>query len=148
MNYENMAKELMSIMEKSHKATRHIREPLGGEAFVLYQVSRSVGSITPSDISCNIGVSTARVATTLKNLEKKEMIVREIDKDDRRKILIKITEKGKEEVEKNYNHLLNNTIEMLVFLGEDDANEFIRIKKRLAQRNKELAEKCSNKMED
>ncbi len=148
MDYENMAKELIGLMEQDHKASRHIREPLGGEAFVLFQVANCEGTTTPSDISSSMGVSSARVAATLKNLEKKEMIIREVDKDDRRKIQIKITKKGIEEVEKNYNLLLNRTVEVVKFLGLDDASEFIRIKKRIVTRKIELAKSRQNNCND
>ena len=43
-------------------------------------------------------MSTARIASILKSLEEKECIVREVDKKDKRKILVKITDKG----QKNY----------------------------------------------
>ncbi len=144
MDYENMAKELMSIMEKDHRLTRHVREPIGGEAFVLFVIFRCGGYTTPSEISYTTGVSTARVAATLKNLEKKELIMREIDTEDRRKVQIRITNKGEKEVEKNYNQLLNNTIKMLSYLGEDDSKEFIRIKKRLLERKHDLVDECTN----
>ncbi len=145
MSYEDMAKDLMSVMEKDHRATRHMHKgPIGGEAFVLFLISRCGGSAIPSDISAHTGVSTARVAATLKSLERKGLIMREIDSEDRRKVQIKITEAGEAEVRMNYNKLLNNTVEMLSFLGEKDASEFIRIKKRIAERNVKLMEEISN----
>ncbi len=145
MNYEELAKELMSVMEKDHRVTRNVQKgPIGGETFVLFLISKSGGTAIPSDISAYTGVSTARVAATLKSLERKGLIIREIDSEDRRKVQITITEAGKADVEMNYNMLLNRTIEMLSFLGEKDANDFIRIKKRLAERNAKLMEEKLN----
>ncbi len=49
----------------------------------------------PSDIARYTTTSTARIATILNNLEDKKMITREISREDRRKILVGITDKGK-----------------------------------------------------
>jgi DNA-binding MarR family transcriptional regulator len=93
--------------------------------------------VIPSEISNEVGISTARVAATLNSLESKGWVTRKIDVNDRRRILVEMTPEGKEQVEKHFQMIMNTTTNMLEYLGEHDANEYVRIMKRLAERRPE-----------
>nr|WP_305145035.1 MarR family winged helix-turn-helix transcriptional regulator [Anaerotignum propionicum] len=118
----------------SHK---EIHDSVHGENFVLLFISQRGGKVIPSDISNEMGISTARVAAALNSLEKKGLIIRRIDAEDRRRILIDLTDSGMEQVKNHYSMVLNMVKNMLHFLGEKDAKEFIRIMKRLAEKGPE-----------
>ena len=60
------------------------------------------------------------------------MIVRRIDAEDRRRILIEVTELGKEQAHKQYQMIMSMVMNMLKYLGEEDSLEFIRIMKKLS----------------
>ncbi|MCQ4936433.1 MULTISPECIES: MarR family winged helix-turn-helix transcriptional regulator [Anaerotignum] len=139
MDFEQMAQEYLETMYYMRKINSHkeIHDSVHGENFVLLFISQRGGKVIPSDISNEMGISTARVAAALNSLEKKGLIIRRIDAEDRRRILIDLTDSGMEQVKNHYSMVLNMVKNMLHFLGEKDAKEFIRIMKRLAEKGPE-----------
>jgi len=139
VDFEQMAQEYLETMYYMRKINSHkeIHDSVHGENFVLLFISQRGGKVIPSDISNEMGISTARVAAALNSLEKKGLIIRRIDAEDRRRILIDLTDSGMEQVKNHYSMVLNMVKNMLHFLGEKDAKEFIRIMKRLAEKGPE-----------
>jgi len=134
MEHFELAVELLNVFQTLQKtiAQKHINDATKGEKFVLHYITLSGGEVLPGEIGCETHVSSARVAATLNSLEKKGLITRQIDEGDRRKILVRITQKGREVDEENHNALLKEVTEMLSHLGENDAKELIRIIYKLA----------------
>ncbi|MCM1514792.1 MAG: transcriptional regulator [Anaeroplasma bactoclasticum] len=89
--------------------------------------------LTPSELSRIQQLSSGRIATTLKTLEKKQLIERNIDRIDKRRSIIQLTEKGREMAEKIIKITVQKFENIVEKLGEQDALEFIRILKRLAE---------------
>lgn len=139
MDFTSLAKEFMSIMNqlRMRGTQKRISESMHGEIFVLNYINQHGGNVIPSEISNEVGISTARVAATLNSLENKGWITRMIDVNDRRRILVDMTPEGKEQVEQHFKIIMNTTAKMLEYLGEDDAKEYIRIMRKLAERNPE-----------
>ena len=135
MGYDELAIELMDEMKSLHsvKPQKHINEAFRGEAFILDYVASKKGGVLPSEIGHQMDVSSARVANALNNLEKKEMITRRIDNRDRRKIVIELTDKGREMALAHNKTVQDFISKMLSLLGEDDAREYVRLQKRLTQ---------------
>ena len=139
MEYEKLSREYMEIMYKmrKRKAQKQVSDSMHGEHFVLFYISRHEGNVIPSDISNEMGISSARIAAALNGLEGKGYIVRSIDVTDRRKILIQLTDAGREQVQKHHQEIMGITTHMLEYLGEKDAKDLIRIMKRLADKGPE-----------
>lgn len=135
MDYNKLALEFLNNMGAVRRAKpqKNIDEALHGENFILGYIARHGGDVNPGEISQEMGVSSARVATALNNLEKKGLITRQIDLNNRSKILVGITAEGKELTEKYFQEILGVATKMLEFLGEQDAKEYIRIMKKLAE---------------
>ena len=134
MDYSGLAIELLNKMRLLHKAKsqRCIDEALQGEAFVLHYIMLNDNDVLPSEISDEMNVSSARIAQTLNNIEKKGWITRQIDPNDRRKILVRLTPEGKTKAEKHHQAVISLAEKMLGLLGEHDAKEYVRITGRLA----------------
>jgi len=135
MDYAELASELLQKMRLFHQARplQNINETLCGETFVLRFVACRESGVPPGNISREMGVSSARIAAALGKLENKGLITRQIDKNDRRKILVEITQDGKEVAEKHMRSALAVAEEVLKSLGETDAKEYVRITGRLAE---------------
>ncbi len=134
MDYARLAEEFIHEMHafRRFKPQKSINESMHGEAFVLHHIATSGEPVIPSEISEAMGISGARIAATLNSLESKCYIIRQIDTSDRRRILVTLTEKGREQ-ERAYRSKLTETVEkMLRLLGEDDAREYIRITRKMA----------------
>ena len=139
MDYTNLAREFMEIMNQMRKCNIHkpISDSMHGEIFVRLYISKHEYNVIPSEISNEVGISTARVAATLNSLEKKGMITRKIDVNDRRRILVEMTPSGREQIENHFKMIMKITTNMLSYLGENDAKEYVRIMRRLAERSPE-----------
>ena len=146
MNYEELANQLL---ENSYKFRRNshqakIDESMRGEHFVLSYIDKMEGGVLPGEISNEMAISTARTAAALNSLENKGLIKREIDKNDRRRILVYLTPQGKELAEKRKRVVLESARNMLEWLGEEDAKEFVRIIGRFSEfpaKNRDQEEK-------
>ena len=135
MNYTELAMEFLKKMQVFHKARPHrnINEAFQGEAFVLHFIFLHGGDVLPGEISNEMDVSSARVAAALNSLENKGLITRQIDKSDRRKILVRLTQEGELLAEKHHQAVVEDAANMLTLLGEHDAKEYVRIISRLAE---------------
>lgn len=98
-----------------------------GEILILVSLWHLGVPVVPSDIAKKATMSTARVTAILNNLEEKGFITREIDKADRRKILVSITALGKENAILAKQETLAQVEEIFKEMGEKDAQEFIRL---------------------
>ena len=139
MTYEELAYEFMETMGRmrKHKSQKQMNDAMHGEQFVLFYIAKHEGDVIPSDISEEMGTSTARVAAALNGLESKGLITRKIDREDRRRILVNLTESGREQVKERYKSVMGVTVRMMEYLGEDDAKEMVRIMKRIAAKGPE-----------
>jgi DNA-binding MarR family transcriptional regulator len=135
MDYSALAVELLEKMQALHKTGphRHIIERLQGGAFVLHYISRRGEDVLPGEISQEMGVSSARIAAALNSLEGKGLLNRRIDSNDRRKILVSLTEEGKACADDLYNAVLKTAVKLLEMLGERDAGEYVRLTGRIAE---------------
>ncbi|MDR0219920.1 MAG: MarR family transcriptional regulator [Lachnospiraceae bacterium] len=135
MDYTQLALEFMEKMQLLHKAKpkKNLDDALHGEAFVLHFLANAEEEVLPGEIGQAMNVSSARIAQTLNNIEKKGFITRQIDPRDRRKIKVRLTQEGKAEAEKHHQKLVAWTTAILASLGEQDAKEYIRIMGRLAE---------------
>lgn len=135
MDYTELTSELLQQMHKLRKFQPHrnVSESLRGEMFIIQFLSQKTEPAIPSEISDIMGISSARIAATLNSLESKGMVSRNIDSGDRRKILVNLTEYGKSFAEEHRKMIFKDMENILMYLGKDDAKEFIRILKRLAE---------------
>jgi DNA-binding MarR family transcriptional regulator len=135
LDYIKMAKELFNDMGSVRRVNsqKSINESLQGEAFVLYYIAKRGGDVQPGEIGSEMNVSTARIAAALNSLEKKGLITRQIDTTNRRHILVSITPEGKRTAEEHQKFALENVAKMLELLGEQDAREYVRITRKLAE---------------
>ena len=101
-----------------------------GEQFVLHYLTLGHTEALPSELSAAMGSSTARISALLGVLEKKGQIAREIDKSNRRNILVTITDTGRARVEQETERMKNTLAGVFSEMGETDTVEFIRLYKK------------------
>ena len=100
-----------------------------GEHFILKFLSEKNSAVFPSEISGEMQASTARISAALGSLEKKGQIHREIDKNNRRNILVTITESGRARCREETGWVRRHMIGALAEMGERDAAELVRLLK-------------------
>ena len=134
MDYSILAQELIECNSRMRKARPHrmLNEAVRGEGFVLQVIYDSGGDVLPGEISKQIRISSARIAATLNNLETKSLITRQIDPNDRRQIIVRITDEGRSQAMAQQQGIIDEVADMLMKLGEHDAKEYVRILCRIA----------------
>lgn len=140
MDYEELAKQFLhnSYQYRSRGHQKRFDDSMHGETFAMSYIFRQGGTVLPSDISSEMNISSARVAAMLNNLENKGLITREIDKSDRRRVLVELTQDGIEFAKNHNKTVVNYTIRTLKLLGEHDAKELVRIIGRLSELSPEM----------
>ena len=135
MDYAELAKQFLnnSYRLRGRNHQKKIDEVMRGETFAILYISKRNDMVLPSEVSNKMNISSARVTVILNSLENKGLITRQIDKSDRRQILISLTQKGAELAEKHDQMVLDMTARMLELLGEHDAKELVRITGKLAK---------------
>lgn len=132
VDYKEMALELIMYMRMPGKMRQKSLSGVQSDIFVLMYIDYH-GDVLPKDISTAMEISTARVTVALNELEEEGLITREIDPGDRRRIIVKITDKGKGVALEERDTVLNRITTFLSELGEKDAKEYIRLMGRIAE---------------
>ena len=129
MDYSELAEELFENMIAANKSSSFSKllKTIHGEMLALHLIDIHDGDITPSEISKIANTSTARITAELNSLEKKGFIAREIDSNNRRRVLVRLTPDGEKVTREHHQHVLEETEELLSKLGERDAKVYIRI---------------------
>ncbi|MGN0071695.1 MAG: MarR family winged helix-turn-helix transcriptional regulator [Atopobiaceae bacterium] len=103
-----------------------------GEIGVLGYLVSHGGAAAPSDLAEALNVTASRIANTLKALQKKGYIVRDINPQDRRGVIVSITDAGKAYGEANYQETVANTAHLLSALSAEEQAELARLAEKIA----------------
>lgn len=133
MDYYALADELLKMRASAPqiKVERQMSHMLKGEKFVLNYLASNENKAHPKELSSSMIVSTARIATILKQLENENLITRTTDAEDNRQIIVQLTSKGWEVVKKYREELRRQVAGMLELLGPEDAQVYLRIQKKM-----------------
>lgn len=93
----------------------------------IYGLSKKNSSLTMSDVGEVIGLCRPAMSQVSAKLESKGMIKRETDKSDRRKVLVSVTKKAADILQKAENIRKETFFKVVTEMGERDADEFIRL---------------------
>ena len=89
------------------------------------------GTATPDRLVEFFGFSKARLTKILSELEGEGLVERCMDPADRRRVIVHLTEGGREYAARRYEGVLEHMTMLLTFLGEEDAKHFVRILQKL-----------------
>lgn len=130
--YEALAQELLRSLDQKIKSPpqEEISAAMRGEMAVLRLLTREGAPLAAGDISRALEMTTSRIAAVLGSLEKKNMILRQTDETDKRRVLVTLTQQGSACCQRRRQEVLEHMTAMLAYLGEEDAGHFVRIMKR------------------
>ena len=142
MDFDALAQELGTYM------TAAIRHPLPkdtlrmsqGELGVLGYLDFERDGVSSGELRAQRNGVSGRMADTLRSLEHKGMIHRMADPCDSRRVLVHITPEGRRHVERERARFRGQARLLLEALGEEDAQAFVRLMRRVAE-IKERAER-------
>ena len=96
---------------------------------VIGILRRAEGDVNPTDICRELGVTTPRITTILNSMEKEGLIERKMSPDDRRKVIVTLTEKAIRKSEETKKDDLECFGKVYEKVGQDDMKAVIRYMK-------------------
>ncbi len=117
-----LTKEMIRLLDEHPRAARDNRFSaiMRGEMAVMRLLhSGAKQKMTAGELSSRLGMTTSRVAAVLGSLQKKGLLERESDEEDRRRVMVSLTEAGDRLCEKRKRHFMSKISKMLAMLGED-----------------------------
>lgn len=119
--------ELMFAMWASRsKATRSFERGAQGEMFVLRELEFQ-GSCTPSQLAQAMGATSGRISSILSGLTRKGWIVRTGDPQDRRSVVIELSDEGRRVVKQHSDKLVGDLSWVFSQMGERRTREFVSL---------------------
>ena len=133
MDYTALANELLSVRANLLQvpANQKLSKMVQGELFVLNYLITHEKIVHPKELSEKMAVSTARIASLLNHMEGKNLIQRYADKDDNRRVIVILTDTGRQEIHRIRAEVISYVCAMLESLGPEDAEAYIRIQKKI-----------------
>jgi MarR family transcriptional regulator, organic hydroperoxide resistance regulator len=118
-------KTAWQIVSRMYNAEASRHDATIATAHFLLNIDSKEGSYA-SDIAPHLGTESTSLSRIIKSLEKEKLILRKADKDDKRKIKIILTSKGREkkEIAKHYVREFNTLAEQKI--GKKRLLEFYR----------------------
>lgn len=89
--------------------------------------------VRPSEIAKKMGVTLPAVSHHINALEKEGYIERLPDENDKRVLLISLSEKGKKLDDEMREKFFQNICNLVEYLGEEDSKELIRLMKKVLE---------------
>ena len=133
MDYTSLAQELLTVRANLLQvpANQQLSQMVRGEMFVLNYLFTHEGAIHPKELSRQMAVTTARIASLLNHMEQKQLLQRRADPGDNRQVIVELTEQGRETIQSIRTEVIRYLRAMLEGLGPEDAQAYIRIQKKI-----------------
>ena len=133
MDYTSLAQELLTVRAKLLQvpANQQLSQMVRGEMFVLNYLFTHEGAIHPKELSRQMAVTTARIASLLNHMEEKKLISRYTDPEDSRQIVVILTQEGKLAIQAVRAKVISYVSTMLEGLGPEDAEAYVRIQNKI-----------------
>ena len=139
--YEALAHAFLNQMAAKRRLPPHgdeVSASMRGEMAVLRQLGESGNALTAGDLSRELRMTTSRIAAVLNSLQKKGMIERGEDAQDRRRVLVRLTAAGSAVCEDRKACVRRRLAAIFERLGMEDTREFMRIMGRVFDINEAL----------
>ena len=134
MNYNKKAEEIFETLTKRKKYIGELSSNISqGESGVLLYLLNANSNVSQSELSENLGVTMPRIVAVINTLQKKELIEKNVDSTDKRKSIISITNKGKDNIIKKKEDAIKFIENVIKELDEQEIEQYIAISKKIEQ---------------
>ncbi len=147
MDSENLSEKLFEQFRDLYFRTDPfgLTEFLQGEMKVLSYIAIAEHELLPGQLSAALEMTAGRIAGILRSLEKKGYITRRTDIADRRRVLVSITEQGREYIDSS-SEKLEQRLDMLVAeMGSENTVRVIESLKIYSEASAAVLAKLSDK---
>ena len=129
--FEQVAREQVRAMILNHARREDLSQVFSqGEMRLLGCLNAGADGRTAGELSTLLDLSTARIAAMLNNLERKGAITRARDTADRLRVVVRLTDQGRHEVQTSLDEAVACLSEVYRRMGEADTRELLRLSDR------------------
>lgn len=134
MNYNKKAEEIFETLTKRKRYIGELSSNISqGESGVLLYLLNAKSNVSQSELSENLGVTMPRIVAVINTLQNKELIEKKLDPNDKRKSIISITNKGKDNIIKKKKDAIKFIENVIKELDEQEIEQYIAISKKIEQ---------------
>ena len=128
-NDENLGEELYNLLAEllNRKMNRTVLDSIRGEYGVLRYLLYVQDKTSPGVLTEQLHVVPGRMTDILNSLESKGYIKRQKSDEDRRRVVVCITESGRDEAFQKMEYIRNEYQGLFKILGQKDTEELIRL---------------------
>ena len=128
-NDENLGEELYNLLAEllNRKMNRTVLDSIRGEYGVLRYLLYVQDKTSPGVLTEQLHVVPGRMTDILNSLESKGFIKRQKSDEDRRRVVVRITESGRDEAFQKMEYIRNEYQGLFKILGQKDTEELIRL---------------------
>lgn len=136
---ERLINQISELFPQKHfgKFTRNHPEGGSTAGIVMRCLLDSDSTVTPGDLSRELGVTGPRITVILNELEKRGHILRETSPTDRRSVVVTLTEAGRKRVEEYNAHRRDCVARLVERIGPEDARVLARVLKTIREMEEE-----------
>lgn len=131
MTQEELAQNILKRLRRCHRFLRFHAD--GGKAsqWTLLRELRFHGAMTQRMLQEHVGIRQSSLSELVKKLEEQEIIRRQVCPEDRRQIMISLTEKGTELCREAEERNLRQNVQYLSVLSEQEQESLLNLLTRL-----------------
>lgn len=119
-----LEKSVHELFQRLYLKNRNIGSQTQGKTLKILYVK---GSMSQKEMQEKLGVQSGTISEIINKLERKELVTRHIDPADRRRVILSLTEKGKEDVEEFSRQNQNYVASFFQVLEESEKMELERL---------------------
>lgn len=140
-DYEKLAESLCDIHFLYSKDLANVFEQMStrGEEAALFWLSKLDPPVSAGELAARLGITSGRIANILSSLDRKKYIVRHRSSRDRRQINVTLTREGADHIRRVYDNAKHSHICLLQKMGNENAQEFIRLMNLAIETASEMA---------
>ena len=118
---------LLKVSKSDKKQAIDVVDDASKGLFLALQLIKDNEGLTAGELAKKFKVSTARVAVVLRNLEEKGYIIKQVDKSDKRKVIIKISELGLEKHRESSLKVLDKVLQLFENFTDEELVTFANL---------------------
>lgn len=129
IDYDELKNQLLEVTIKLYtfKNSDEVLKMFEGELQVLAYLFKSSEEVIPSMISAALELSRARVTSILTSLEQKQMVILKRSPEDKRKLIVEISDLGEDFIITKLENLEEKILNVLKEIGPDKSSELVNI---------------------
>ncbi|MFR8012728.1 MAG: MarR family winged helix-turn-helix transcriptional regulator [Clostridia bacterium] len=121
----------LQMLMRRVPVTRRLTDLDRGTFLALNDLLARDEPVHPKELSRRMAISSARVAALLNHMEREGMIVRTADPTDNRKVLVSLTEAGRQQIQSRKQEAVEIITQTLEALDPGEAEAYLRIQAKI-----------------